>query len=593
MSARILRGLLSIGILSVLLAASVTAQTPAPKAPAAAPAAPAQTPPNAVDLEVETEPVVTPSVQDKLKQLLDGIERKQRDLDTERAQRGKDPNPDLDAEIERTKQELDDLRQQFLELATNDFNISRYDEQPQFDINWQEDLIQVIYPLLRELKDLTEKPRAIERLNAELAFYREHAEDMKKALAHLDTVVANTQDKKLLRSLENVQVRAKERQQELDQKLAGLEMRLQDRLKDENPLWPSIIDGARTFGTGLGLHLMLAFTLALAAFYLVQLAGQLPKKLIAQKHAERLVFVERSVHFLARAFGVVIGGIVFLMVLYSLGAWVLMGLTVIVMLGLIFSLKGAVADYLVEIRTLFNLGSVRQGERLIYNGLPWRIASLDVYTTLHNPALDGLLRVPLTQISRLSSRPFHQTEPWFPTSTGDIVLLADGLCGAVALQTPELVQLNVGESLVSFRTTEFLNKRPQNLSIKGFSVGTDFGIDYRHQALATTEILDQYRAELENALQEQPFAQYNTFFNIEFKSASGNSLDFRVGATFTSGAADSYHRIQRWLQKASVDCANKYGWDIPFQQIMVHYPSPQTTPEQRPPVPALPHDPTG
>jgi hypothetical protein len=581
MLARTLRGLLFTGVLTLLAA-------PVPGAAQE----PAQPPPAAVDIEVEPERVIAPSVQDKLKLLLESIERKQRQLETERAQRGKEPNPDLDAEIERTKQELDDLRQQFLELATDDFNIARYDEQPQFDIKWQEDLIQVIYPLLRELKELTEKPRAIERLNAELAFYREHAADMEKALAHLDTVVANTKDRKLLRSLQGLQTKATERQQELQQKLSGLELRLQDRMEDKTPLWPSIADGASTFATGLGLHLMLALLLAVAAFYLIQLLGHQPLKLIAPNHAERLVFVERSVHFLARAFGVVFGAIVFLMVLYSLGAWVLMGLAVIILLGLVFSLKGAVADYLVEIRTLFNLGSVRQGERLIYNGLPWRIASLDVYSTLHNPALDGLLRVPLTQISRLSSRPFHHDEPWFPTSTGDFVMLEDGAFGPVALQTPELVQLNLGESIASYRTTEFLDKRPQNLSVRGFSVGTDFGIDHRHQAKATSEILELYRSELQTALAQMPFAQYNTFFNVEFKAASSNSLDFRVGATFTAGAADSYHSIQRWLQKASVDCANKYGWEIPFPQIRVHQPV-EPAPPARPQLDEQPHDPTG
>ena len=521
-------------------------------------------------------PVIAPSLQDQLRQLLDSIDRKERALDTLRQHRAKvegSEATELDKEIESSSKQLTELRQQFVQLATDDFSfdIASYNQTPQFDINWQQDLIQVIYPLLREMKELTERPRLIEQLNGEINFYREHADSLTKGAAHLDSLIANTKDPKLLQGLKLVAKKINERQTDTEQKLSGLERQLKDLQDHNEPLWPSIREGMRTFATSVILHLLLASISAIAAFYLLQLLGRLPLRLIAADQAERWVFVERSARLLTKVICVIGSIIVFLMVLYAFGAWVLLALTVIVILGLLFSLKGLVPDYLVELRTLFNLGSVRQGERLIYNNLPWRVQELDVYTLLYNPSLSGLMRVPLTKISHLSSRPFHKEEPWFPTRIDDFVQLSDGVFGRVEQQTPEMVILNCSDTQMTYRTEQFLMLRPQNLSVRGFSVSTEFGISYRHQREATTRIADIFRAELNDAMKQTPFAAFNTAVFVELKTAAPSSLIFLLGAGFKGAAAENYSRIQRWLQISAVECANKHGWDIPFPQITVHY----------------------
>lgn len=534
----------------------------------------AQAPAPAAENGVEA-PVIAPTLQEQLRQLLDSIDRKQRSLDNLRQQRAKvegSEAADLDKEIESVAKQLSELRQQFVQLSTDDFtfSIANYNQTPQFDINWQEDLIKVIYPLLRELKQLTERPRMIEQLNGEINFYREHAANLAKGEAHVDSLIANTKDPKLLQGLKLVSKQITERQSDVEQKLSGLERQLEDLQEHDEPLWPSVRDGVRTFTTSVILHLLLASLIAIASYYLLQLLGHLPLRLIAADQAERWVFVERSVRLLTKVASVIVSLVVFLMVLYALGAWVLLALTVIVILGLLFSLKGLVPDYLVELRTLFNLGSVRQGERLLYNNLPWRIQELDVYTLLYNPTLGGLLRVPLTKISHLSSRPFNKDEPWFPTRIGDFVQLSDGVFGRVEQQTPETVILNCGDAQMTYRTEQFLTLRPHNLSIRGFSVSTEFGIGYRHRHELTTHILEIFRAELREAMEQAPFAAFNTGIVVELKTVAASSLNLLLGASFKGEAAEYYSRIQRWLQTTAVECANRHDWDIPYPQITVH-----------------------
>ena len=36
---------------------------------------------------------------------------------------------------------------------------------------------------------------------------------------------------------------------------------------------------------------------------------------------------------------------------------------------------------------------MREAERVIYRGLPWRVESINMYTVLRNPELHGVLRI--------------------------------------------------------------------------------------------------------------------------------------------------------------------------------------------------------
>lgn len=533
------------------------------------------------------EAVIEPTLQEQLIGLTESIERKQKELSSLRAQRIREATPELDKEIEAAASQLRDLRDQFSGLATDDFQVSRYGEPPTLDVNWQEDLVQIIYPLLREMREFTEKPRTIERLKAEIAFYRQNAAGLATAVAHMEQVIADTADAKLLRSLRNLHTRLVEQRTDLEHKVAGLRHRLDELERDTVPLWSSIGEGAKTFLTTIGMHIGLGLLVAIAVYYLTQLVARLPMHFFSPQRVEQMVFVDRMVHFLGQLFGWLLALLAFVTVLYALDSWVMLGIAAIALLIMAFGLKDVIPNYLVEIRTLFNLGSIRQGERLIYNGLPWRIASLDVYTVLHNPALDGLQRVPLTQISRLSSRPFNRDEPWFPTARGDWVLLNDDAFGRVVVQTPEIVQLNFGESIINYRTEKFLDARPRNLS-GGFTVVIDFSIDYRHQTEATTRILDNLRVEMQRLLMQSEFAPHCASFNVEFKSSGSSSLDFRILGTFRGEAADNYWRIQRWVQHCALDCANKFGWAIPFQQIVVHRAPDDTPPSPAAAAPVLP-----
>jgi len=316
---------------------------------------------------------------------------------------------------------------------------------------------------------------------------------------------------------------------------------------------------------------LIALFIAFLVYQAVRLLSLFPIYIIKKNNPEETAFAERAI-VVAR---IVVGGIlaimIYFVVLYSFAEWLLLVVSLLIIIGIALALKNTLPQYFVEVKTLLNMGSIRQGERIVFEGLPWRINRLNVHTRLHNPALHGHLRVPIEKIVSSSSRPYHSDEPWFPTKVGDIIFLEDDTFGKVVRQTPDVVEVNLGGSIYSYQTADFLSRRPRNLSKEGFTVYEIFGFDYQHQKDITTDILSTYRSAIEQALSRSDFAEYNTYLGVEFDNASASSLDFKILAAFTGEVAESYFKIKRILQKASVEVANEHSWVIPFQQLTVHH----------------------
>ncbi|MEZ5450345.1 MAG: hypothetical protein R3E89_15720 [Thiolinea sp.] len=83
-------------------------------------------------------------------------------------------------------------------------------------------------------------------------------------------------------------------------------------------------------------------------------------------------------------------------------------------------------------------------------------------------------------------------EPWFPSKSGDVLLLADNSLVTVEQQSVEQVTVKtLGGSLIHYPTAQFYAQSLANLSRSGsFVVSTVFGLDYRYQ----NHILDDYPA---------------------------------------------------------------------------------------------------
>ena len=70
-----------------------------------------------------------------------------------------------------------------------------------------------------------------------------------------------------------------------------------------------------------------------------------------------------------------------LLVLYVAGDWVLLGLALLFLLGLVWASRNTVPLFFEQIRLLLNVGTVREQERVIYNGLLFAITVLTIHSS--------------------------------------------------------------------------------------------------------------------------------------------------------------------------------------------------------------------
>ena len=514
------------------------------------------------------------SLQDKLLGTVESIKAKEKELKLleQKIKTSTDQNflKQADQEVAEYREIITELNKEFVDLAAGGAKLYAEPKQPEQEFDWREDLRTIAGPMLDQLKKITQHPRKIEELETNLTYWSSREAELKKAIDNLTATLSLINNPKLKKELQDLLNTAQSRHTSAQQRLDLLNSDLMRLREQGNPIWNSLGKTTKTIAISMGLHFMAALAAAVIAYYIIFLAGMIPLALLGRKRPRQIVFLERLINLVRRMLGILLAVFVFMMMLYGLNEWIILGLSVVLIAAVLMGLRNAVPQYLVEFRTLLNIGSIRQNERLNYVGIPWRINRLDVYTHLHNPLLDGHLRVSLTDICRLTSRPYHDDEPWFPTREGDVVILEDDVFGKVIRQTPDIVELEFGDSIFTYPTPMFLEKRPRNLSKNGFTVFETFGVDYSHQAAITKTILPIYKQELTTALAASPYQQHNTYLEVEFDKANTSSLDFKILASFTGEEAENFYRIKRFIQKASVEAANKHGWIIPFQQITIH-----------------------
>lgn len=478
---------------------------------------------------------------------------------------------ELELEIKELEELIQATRNSFESIATGGLDSSMFRDQPEQPFDWQQDLFQIISPFLDELKRMTETPRLIERLNSEIAVQEGRLALIKRALAYMAEVKAGVEDEALLQRLLALERTWQQRSSDVQLELQLLRNRLADLREDQDNFWSMLHQGLLHFITGRGVVLVLAFFAAGAVWFLMQ---ALPKVIIRREKDKAPEARKRHSRLMSYGYQALCGLlslVALLLVLYVSGDWLLLGLALIILLFAAIGFKNYLPQFMTEARLLLDMGPVREGERITYNGIPWQVKSLNMYSTLWNPELlGGELRIPLTGLAGLISRPVEPNEPWFPTRAGDFALLSDGTYGQVLLQTPEIVEMKVTGSTRTFSTSSFLGTSPRNLSRNGFAFAVTFGIDYQHQGICLEEVPQVFHAAVTDALKASSVGDSLEAVLVDFKEAGPSSLDYLIFVNMNGKAAGSYWAVGRIIQQACVRTCNERGWIIPFNQLTVH-----------------------
>lgn len=478
----------------------------------------------------------------------------------------------------------DDLRRRLLEIRTAieeqrrqfdgfavDIDLAPFLPEKDNRFDWQEQLGKLLEPILAEFENATAESRIIGQLRAQIEDVRKRRDLAGKAVANLEALLAQSASPELQARLAERQTAWRSILDEAQNEFSALDLQLQSRLAARQSLLDQTTGYAKNFFRTRGLNLFLGVAAFCAVFFAFRLGDWLVRKL-RRKGTEKHLG-SRVAALLFHIFSV-LGGLVAMMLVFNLaGDWFLLGIVIIFLFGVGWASINTLPQQIETIKLMLNIGAVREGHYLVYDGTPYQVESLGLAARLRNPRLDGGTRVlPVKYLVGLSSRPVGEHEAWFPCAKGDWMALSDGQAGRVLSQTPATVELvkNGGEHIV-YPTSAFLELSPRNQS-GGFRLTSTFGVDYRHQAEATTVIPAKMKAKLQAELPQAAGAENIVEIRVFLACANSSSLDYTIVADLKGAAAPAAAPIAGAIQRILVDACNESGWTIPFPQLTVHQP---------------------
>ena len=481
----------------------------------------------------------------------------------------------LKKEITDLHHKLENLEKNFNDLASEVNYDSIINPSKSMEFNWNDELKDIMRPLISELQRATSKPREIEKHRSDIESYNWQLDNINRAEEHIrnlmdDKKVSPSLRKRLSDSLNVWEARRSD--VETLKNISNLQ--LEKINKETESLSQTIQKIPALFFKSHGRNFLLSLiALAFSAYCLFRLHNFITRH--SPLHRDKRSFYSRTFDLVYSFLSVLLCLVVILAVYYYCSDWVLLSLAVLFIIGLVWTSKTSLPRIWNQSRLILNLGPVREGELVVYNGIPYQIATINLYTMLFNPAIpSGRIRLPISDLESMRSRPVDKNEPWFPSRVGDWVMthMDTERVGCVVAQTPETVLIEyTGGATLSFNTSNYLSSPPLNLS-SGFRVRLVFGLDYDIQAQVTLDVPDLIKTAVEEGLKQDGFKDELLFVRVDFKQAASSSLDLDISADFKGQAASGYIHIKRTIQKACVDLCTEHGWSIPFNQITVHMP---------------------
>jgi hypothetical protein len=544
-------------LLSVTFAVHAPAQapgTPVEQAPATVPAEPPK------QDQPQPAQALDPTTVDALDSLAKLLAQKREDLAA--AQKSGDA-----AHATALNEEIQHLSWQFSGLAAR-FDVQEFEAPREGKFDLQKELEQLIRPLLQTVKDATATPRQVADMKARLDALesRQRTADAAKRAVERTRDLLPEGSPARAEAVNDLKTRWSPMLEGLRSEVLVLQAGIKSRAENQKSMLESVTQTLQKFVQESGLSLLLSALVFVSVFFSLR---WLQNRVLRARSSER-GFALRLFETVFSIGSILIAVIATMVVPYVRNDWLLLAVGIVFLVGVGWVLVRMAPRFFEQIRLVLNVGAVREGERLVLDGLPYRVDQLRFYSRLHNPNLQGgTLRIPIQDLLGKCSRRSGPDEPWFPSHTGDYVALADGTFGQVLQQTPSVVVIDYFGAARTYPTLTYLAQNPRNLS-QGFTTNAVFGIDYRHQAEATLRIPTTLHEALAEELPKVVPAGALHNLDVQFTAANTSSLDYTILATFNGDAAKNYLDVQRAIQRICTEACTHHGWHIPFPQVVVH-----------------------
>lgn len=475
---------------------------------------------------------------------------------------------DLRRQADDLKSDIEQLRKTLENIAIGGVDTSLFTTgESQEKGDWREDMALIAEPVIDSLKELTEKPRKLAALNDSIILHQEEIATAKQALTNLAPTLKLNQSSELGSSLQRINTQWQARLDDASGSVGIAKIQIAE-LQGKKAITETLFDAVVGFLTGRGLTILLAIIAATVVWLSIRFLLRGYRASLSTNTESVRKTRYRLAAYSVHALTFILILIAVFAVFYERGDVLLLGLLILLVVGLALGIRHLLPRYVSEARLLLNIGAMRESERVLYRGLPWRVETINMYTTLKNPELEGEIRIPLAEFHGVSSRTTG-ADSWFPTSQGDVVLLPNDSVHEVIRQNPDTVELKQrGGQIITIPSLEFYAQEMINLTRGGsFGVTGTFGVDYQHQPISLTRIPKLLINSVKNTLSQSGLESNVISVEVELKEANSSSLDYWIFVTCNSDAAHAYLDIQRIIQRACVDASTNEALTIPFPHI--------------------------
>ncbi|HHH20053.1 MAG TPA: mechanosensitive ion channel [Campylobacterales bacterium] len=475
--------------------------------------------------------------------------------------------------INKLNQQVDAIETKFERIATGIDISTVKPEEVISNTTLSEDFQMLLKPLIASAKGATKEMRQKSELQEEIEHYKRILPSAVKAYENIQTLLKDANSTDLKGELKPLEKYWLQQIQLLSSNLNASLHQLDTLEQNSVSFVDAFQTNTKSFFEERGLFLFEGLVAFILVIVLMQLFHMWIVKIFPIFTKPNRSFFLRLIDLFYRILMVIMAIVVPMAIFYVEEDWFLFSIGILVLFGLAWTFRHIISKLWQQALLLLNVGSVREDERIFYEGLPWRVRNINIFTVLENPISKVRLRIPIESLIGLTSRPAGKNEPWFPCRIGDWMMLTDGYYGVVTGISLEFIEFqDLGGGQRTYLVSSFLQLSPTNVSTD-FRIVQTFGISYQHQRESTTTVIQQLEAFIRNKIQQEEYDTHLKLLLVQFDSAEDSSLNVAVIANFDGELAPFYFKLKRSISRWCVDACNAYGWEIPFPQLTIHQPT--------------------
>ncbi|MXS78665.1 hypothetical protein ABF87_12010 [Nitrosomonas sp. JL21] len=463
--------------------------------------------------------------------------------------------------IDTIQQSIEAQENSFEMILTAGIELSDDETSASNEFDWQKDLIEILQPFLRELHKLTENKRKLDHLNYRITFHQLQIQKINEALKHITIINTDHLSKAALQNFEHIRQKWHDQLKESTHLFEVAQLQRNEMIEFKTSQENSLMDFFEEFSAGRGATLFLAL-MAFGGVYFIMMLFMRFCSWILNRRWKTRSYYQRVVTVVYHLLMGIVAIAAFFYVLEVRDDAVLTGITVLLLITVVWVLKNSISTFIDELRLLLNTGSAREGECIIYNGIPMQIESLHYYTKLSNPFLPDLkLRLTLSELTKYVSRPVLPDEPWFPCRKGDYVMMYGDIYGKVKHITLENIVLSLpdGTMPITYNIEDFFYANPRNFSY-GFNVTTEFSMDTQQLEISRTEIPSIMSEAIREGLEKEIYGHSLKDVSVHLVKIESSFLEYQIIANFDGVAAGELYAIQRDIQRYAIDISERKKW---------------------------------